>query len=94
VSLPGHTRPQAIHVNELRTAVNSVRTAAGLGSGTFGPAATSGAPLTDEHIVALRTALNEALVKMGAPPMSFSSPPAHHGVVRASHLQDLRQACR
>ena len=81
---------KAVHVNELRAAVNAVRTAAGL----------SGAPYTDStitpastfvkqaHVTELRSALNAARSALVLSAVSYTD--AVPTTIKAVHMTDLR----
>jgi hypothetical protein len=82
------TTVKAKHVKELVDAVNAVRTAAGLTSISVTDAAV-GQRVQMTHLTRLRNGLNEARAVFGAAAIAFA---ADGTVVRASHLQDLRNA--
>jgi len=83
----------AIHVTELRTAVNAMRVLAGLGTTTFADdPLTAGTVVNAEHITALRTALDAARNQIPLTPLSYTDTTLSAGVtpVRAIHLLELR----
>lgn len=86
---------RAIHVAELRTAINEARMARGLGAFPF----TDGmvpqvTPVRALHIEELRAALLEAYAQVKAPPPSFSDSSIIPGVtvIRGAHIQEIRAA--
>ena len=88
--IPGVTVIKAIHLVELRNAVNSWRTAAGLPAITaWTDADPAGATIKAVHILELRNALEPALKAFGRTPV-FSSGVAQGQPVRAIHFQELR----
>jgi len=98
----GVTIPAALHVTELRTAINSVRVAAGLGaaSWTATPAAGSGQKIAASQIMEMRTRLDEACSLLASvdhnlgPPL-YTDPALAGGVrVRGAHIQELRERTR
>ena len=87
--VPFATPIRAVHIAELRTAVNAVRTLAGLGA-TFDASITARAT----HITELRSALAAALSALGLAAPTFSSGVATSSPVLAAHFQELRAAVR
>lgn len=92
------TRVKAVHLTELRTAVNAVRITAGLAATTWvsDPVVTAGTTfIRKAHIEELRNALTPALTGLG-----FSAPPFTDptlvlgGVIKAAHVQELRNAVK
>jgi hypothetical protein len=88
----GSTLIKRIHLVELRTAVNAVRTLAGIGTTTFtDPTLIAGTTLVKTiHVSELRTALSAAMTSLGFSAPSFSSGLATSSVVKQSHFQELR----
>jgi hypothetical protein len=88
----GSTKIKAIHISELRTAVNRVRAVAGLPAATFtDPSIAAGAFIKAVHMSELRARLNEARLAIGALPVTFSDATLSAGTtVKAQHLRDLR----
>ncbi len=86
---PGETI-KAIHLIQLRQAVNAVRNAAGLADVTFTDPSPQGVPVKAIHILELRTALTPALIALGKTP-TYADPTLGPGdPVRAIHFQDIR----
>jgi cellulose 1,4-beta-cellobiosidase len=92
--LAGATIIKAVHLLELRQAVNSVRAAAGLAAATF----TDPAPTLVKavHLDELRNALTPARTLLGVPTISYTEPALGSGttVVKAAHLQQVRDGVR
>jgi hypothetical protein len=88
--IAGVTVIKAVHLAELRTAVNAVRAAAGLSAASFTNSASPGVIVRAIHITQLRTALAEALAILGKPAV-FTDPVLTAGmVIRAVHFQEIR----
>jgi hypothetical protein len=89
---------KAVHFSELRTAVNAVRTLAGLQPGTWTDATlTSGLTrVKAAHLSELRSALDNARSTLSLPAVIYSNPVITPGstVIRAQHLMDLRGGVR
>jgi len=84
---------RAQHFTELRTAVNAMRAAAGLGAFTFTtPTLTAGVPIARLHLTELRTALDAARATAGLPPIAYTDPviTATTTPVKAIHITQLR----
>jgi hypothetical protein len=96
--IPGVTPVRVDHITELRTAVNAVRTLAGLSAGSYtdstltpGVAVVKAAHLTD-----LRTALDAACSALLLPAISYTSPSIVAGTttISAVDINDLRTGVR
>src|SRR6185503_16556294 len=82
---------RALHLSELRMAVDAMRLAAGLPAATVTDANPAGAPVRRIHIVELRSALDAARALIGVVPLSYAeSLTAGVTPVKASHFQELR----
>lgn len=88
----GVTKVKAVHITELRAAINAARADAGLTAATF----TDPAPSIVKaiHITEMRTALDEARAALGVGPVSYSERVAQNGVIKAVHVQELRDSSR
>jgi hypothetical protein len=81
---------RAIHLTQLRTAVNAVREAAGLAPATFTDPSPAGVAVKAVHINQLRSALAPALSALGKS-VSWTDPTLGPGMtVRAVHFQQIR----
>jgi hypothetical protein len=89
--VPTVTTIKAVHITQLRTAVNAMRSAAGLtplaADGTIG----AGQRVRASHVTALRTGLDEARASLGLPPVTYSGPLT---VIRAAHVTELRNGVK
>jgi hypothetical protein len=88
----GSTRIKAVHLAELRTAVNAVRAQAGLAAASFTDPATRGVVVKAVHITELRSALEAAMSSMGFGTATYTDPTLtpRSTRVRAVHFQELR----
>ena len=79
---------QAVHVTEMRSAVNAMRVAAGLPSATF----SSDAVIRAADITALRTSLDQARAALGLTTLTYTDPTITPGatVVKAAHTLEIR----
>jgi YD repeat-containing protein len=93
----GVTVVQALHISELRDAVNVVRARAGLAAAAWDPTfpVASGLPIKATHILELRTRLDEARTALGLPAASYSPPaPSIGGPIRKAHVQEIRDCIK
>jgi len=89
----GVTIVKAIHITELRDAVNFVRWLAGLPPATFTTPVVAGSIIQTADITELRSALAEA--RVGLPPVTYTDANLTAGTpVKAVHIQELREASR
>ncbi len=86
------TRIKAVHVSELRTAVNAVRALAGLSSYNFTDANLTGLRIRVVHIAELRSALDSARTVLGLPVLNYIDATLTPAVtpVKAAHITALR----
>ena len=94
--VPGVTPIRAVHFTELRSRIDGVRVAAGLGRRTWtDPVLSAGVtPARLEHLLELRSAVAEAYASAGRPAPSWSDAAPTRGAtpIRAAHLLELRAA--
>ncbi len=82
---------KAVHLTELRTAVNAMRAAASLSGASFTDVSLTGVPVKAVHIQQLRAALDEARTSLGLPAISYTDPAISAGTpIRGTHVQQLR----
>jgi hypothetical protein len=83
---------QAVHINELRTAVNAVRATAGLGAASWTNTLTPQVSVVKAiDVTELRSNLSAALTQMGFTAPSFTDPSLGGVVIKAQHIRELRQ---
>lgn len=96
--VPGVTPVRAVHLTELRTRIDGLRMAVGLGRLAWtDPVLTAGAtPVRLVHLLELRSALAAAYRAAGraAPLWTDAAPVGGTTPVRAAHLMELRAAVR
>lgn len=90
----GVTPVRAIHLNELRTRIDAIRTARGLASfGWSTPSPSAGGTILAQHMVDLRTALAQAYTAAGLTSPVYADAVLSPGLpVRAPHVMQLRSA--
>jgi hypothetical protein len=92
----GLTAIKAVHITELRNAVNTVRTSRGLAAFLFSdPSLTVGKTTVKAlHLTELRTALDQAYGARGASAPTYTDPSLGVGttIVEAVHIRELRSA--
>lgn len=92
---PQVTRVKAVHITELRNAINTLRSQAGLAVFTFtDPTLTTGTtPVKAVHITELRTALDAVYDALGrARPIYTDATLVGGSTVKAVHISELRTA--
>jgi RHS repeat-associated protein len=95
---PNATIIKAAHITELRTAINAVRSLAGLQT-TWTNNVTPGATVYADDVREMRTKLNDALVAMNVETsaytdsaiISFAENPSNATTVKVAHIRELRQ---
>jgi subtilisin family serine protease len=91
----GSTTMKLAHWTDVRTAINSLRTLAGLGELSLTHALTAGAIARQLTVVELRTALDEARALLAVPVASYTDPALAIGnTIDGQHLRDLRAFSR
>lgn len=86
----GVTIIKAVHLAELRTAVNAVRALAGLAAGTYTDAATPGVVVKAVHINELRTQLDQAMSALALPTGGWTDTLGPGVPIKAIHFQEIR----
>lgn len=81
---------EAVHLTELRTAVNAVRAAAGLSAATFTDSAPAGVRIKAVHVTEMRSALDAALTPLGFSAGGYTDAAPTGLPVKAVHFQELR----
>lgn len=94
--LAGVDRVSRSHIEQLRTAINAMRKAAGLPPATFtDPTLSSTTPPKAAHVQEIRDDLDQVLAALGLPPLDMTDPTIGSGStkVKAAHIQELRNGC-
>ncbi len=81
---------KAIHLAELRTAVNAVRALSGLGAATVTDAATAGVRIKAIHLTELRTALDQGRAALSLSTGGYTDASLASVKIKAIHMQQLR----
>ena len=93
---PGRSPVRAVHVTELRQAIDTLRSRHGLGTfaWTDPVLAPGGTPVKRVHLVELRAALDAAYAAAGRAAPSYTTPVVVGGVspIVAAHIEELRAA--
>lgn len=92
-TLTSITRVKLVHFTQLLTAVNAVRTLAGLAAASFSaPAPAIGVTVRAQHVNNLRSGLTTARSALALPSLSFTDPTLTTGVTKLKtvHLTELR----
>jgi fibronectin type III domain protein len=87
------TAIRAVHLAELRQAVDAVRAAAVVGAFGWTDSATAGVPIRLVHLTELRSALDAARAALGMSALTWSAVPPG-STVMASHFTELRNALK
>lgn len=83
------------HITELRTAIDAMRTTAGIGTGTYSPITVRSTKIQAEHINELRRQLNQARAWLGLTPPVYTDPALTSTTgVKRNHIDDLRNAVK
>jgi len=81
---------KAVHLTELRDAINQARTRAGLAAATWTDASLSGVYIKAVHITELRTRLDEARAALGLSAATYTDASLSGVAVKAIHITELR----
>lgn len=84
------TKVKAVHLSQLRTAVNAVRALAGVGAFAFTDAAAAGLRVKGVHVAELRTALDPARASLGLTAGGYTDASLANVKVKAIHSEELR----
>jgi hypothetical protein len=87
----GTTIVQALHITELRSAVNAMRAAAGLSAATWTDSSLTGIEIKAVHISELRSNLDAARSALGLSTGSYTDALTPGStIVKAVHVSELR----
>jgi len=93
----GATSVKVVHFTQLLTAVNAVRTLAGLGTVAFtGPLPATNINVARRHVLDLRGGLDPARSFLGLAPLTYTDTTITAGItpIRAAHLTELRNGVK
>jgi YD repeat-containing protein len=88
----GVTIIKALHVTELRNAINQLRVRAGLSTVSWAESVSSGVTIKASHIMEMRTRLEEARTALGLSSTTCTDPGLTGYIVKAAHIQELRDS--
>lgn len=90
-SLSAGVTMQAVHMTQARTAVNAVRTLAGIGAGAFtDPSLVAGITAKAAHMNELRTYLSAARLTLGLPTLTYTDTVTSGSAAKALHVSEIR----
>lgn len=94
--LTAGTRIQAVHVTQLRTAINAMRAAAALQQAVYTHTIAAGSLIRRSDVTEMRTALDAARAAIGLPAQSYRDATISAGVTnaKAAHFEDLRNGVK
>ncbi len=81
---------KAVHLTQLRTAVNAVRHLAGLSAASFTDPSPAGVVIQAVHITQLRTDLDQGMSVLGLTTGGYTDTSLTGMVVKAVHFQEIR----
>lgn len=81
---------RAVHLAELRTAVEAVRAQAGLSAGTYTDAAAAGVGVKAIHITQLRSSLDQAMTILGLTTGGWTDASLTGVPIKSTHSQEIR----
>ncbi len=90
----GLTVAKSVHLSEARSAVNAVRTLAGLSAATFTSSGAAGTTIQAIDLQELRDALDPALAALGITPPSYDEPIMAGVLLKSLHMQEVRNAVK
>jgi hypothetical protein len=88
--VPRSTVVKAVHLNELRTAINAVRALAGQSAAPFTDTVSRGVVVKAIHITQLRTYLDQAMTVLGFGTGGYTDATLTRVVIKAVHFQEIR----
>ncbi|HJP91183.1 MAG TPA: RHS repeat-associated core domain-containing protein [Pyrinomonadaceae bacterium] len=91
----GNTLIKAVHVTELRSAINLLRARVGLAAASWAETVNAGVAIKASHIIEMRTRLGEARTALGLAATSYTDPALAAGTqIKASHIQEIRDSLK
>jgi ELWxxDGT repeat protein len=83
-------RVKALHIAELRDAINSLRASASLAPYAFSDPSLAGVRIRASHVMELRTALNQARAALSRPALTYANTLTAGTPIRAIDIQEIR----
>jgi RHS repeat-associated protein len=92
----GETEVMAVHITELRDAINQLRVRAGLATTSWAESIVANVTwIKASHITEMRTKLGEARTALGLSPTSYTDPYLTTGdPIKAAHIQEIRDSLK
>ncbi len=88
----GTTPVKAVHMTELRQAVNAVRAAANLSAATWtDPTLSTSVPIKAVHVTEMRSNLDAALTALGITTSAYTDPSLTGIAIKKVHVDEVRQ---
>lgn len=85
------TKVRAVHLTQCRTAIEAVRSLAGLGGAAFTPGVGAGTIIDDVHLTEMRVALDAARDLLGLSVGGYTDSSVAGIAVKAAHFQEIRE---
>jgi len=93
--LTAGTIVQAIHVTQLRDAINLLRQRAGLPTATWAESVSNGVFIKASHITEMRTKLGDARTALSLAPTVYTDPNLASGYdIKKEHIQEIRDSLK
>jgi RHS repeat-associated protein len=93
--LTAGTLVKAIHVTELRNAINLLRQRAGLATVTWAESVSNAVLIKASHITEMRTRLGEARTALALAPTTYTDPNLATGYdIKKEHIQEIRDSLK
>ena len=93
--LAAGTEVKAVHVTELRDAINALRLRVGIATVTWAEAVATGADIKATHITEMRTRLGEARTALSLGPTTYTDPNLTAGNdIKKEHIQEIRDSLK
>ena len=93
-AIPGMTIVKAMHIAELRTAVNAVRAAGGLGPATYSDVIVAGAVITARPFEELHVALDQARTQLGLSALQYTDATLGGVLIKSAHIREIRSGVK
>jgi hypothetical protein len=89
------TPMRAVHITQLRSAVNAVRALANLSPATWANTVQAGSVIRAVDVQELRTAVDQARAQLGLAQAAYTNQPLSAGTpIKKAHIDDLRSAVK